>query len=437
MIQISANMTKEELRKQISAYFNISELKDLCFDLEIEFENIPGDTLDDKSREIIKHCQRNGQTLSLINKCRKMKPFLNWSESEQSIYPPDSKHPNKTYDRNITISIEQGNILSYDADVVAFKYADYLFGADRAVAFSLNKTDQEIHSLIPNNGDFQTIPSLGRVKAKYVFFKNVGNLFAFDYMKIRSFAAQTLENLASHTESSIRNIAMTIHGVGYGLDEAESLKAQLAGFLDALENRSFPHELEKIIIVERNHDRVTRLNQILSDAIIENPIPVPKMHSILSTSERSIIPRSVSTRSVGEESYKKPYVVVTMCESDESGKLDDIYYYGIKEPINRLGYICEKITLNTNLNDEFEQGKKRIETASLVIAELSEINAEVYLTLGYALGKNRPTILIMSGEEKIPNFEIKDTKCLTYQRIRDLEKNLHKEICSILPSTLV
>ena len=60
---------------------------------------------------------------------------------------------------------------------------------------------------------------------------------------------------------------MTIHGVGYGLDEAEALQSQLAGLLDSLESNNYPRALERITFVERNEDRAHRLRITLGTAI--------------------------------------------------------------------------------------------------------------------------------------------------------------------------
>ena len=55
--------------------------------------------------------------------------------------------------------------------------------------------------------------------------------------------------------------------------------------------------------------------------------------------------------------------------------------------LHSLGHILDRIKL-------------RIETATLVIADLTGANANVYLEVGYAWGKNRPTLLLAKvGDE--------------------------------------
>jgi nucleoside 2-deoxyribosyltransferase len=71
--------------------------------------------------------------------------------------------------------------------------------------------------------------------------------------------------------------------------------------------------------------------------------------------------------------------------------------------------------------------KKKIDTAAVVIAELSGANPNVYLEVGYAWGKGRPTILLAKNEEEL-RFDVRDQRCLKYERIRDLEEILNREL---------
>src|SRR5258708_29835158 len=56
---------------------------------------------------------------------------------------------------------------------------------------------------------------------------------------------------------------MTLHGVGYGLDEAEACLAEFKGFVAAIQSGNVPPAIERISIVERNRGRVQRLRQAL------------------------------------------------------------------------------------------------------------------------------------------------------------------------------
>ncbi|MGZ9222533.1 MAG: hypothetical protein ACXW4Q_10525 [Anaerolineales bacterium] len=71
--------------------------------------------------------------------------------------------------------------------------------------------------------------------------------------------------------------------------------------------------------------------------------------------------------------------------------------------------------------------KRRIGKASLIIADLSMANANVYLEVGYAWGLGIPTVLIVQDAQEL-KFDVKGQKCIIYSGIRELEEKLSKEL---------
>ena len=67
-------MDLTELRDFITKYFNDSELRDLCFDLGVEYENLGGDNKAAKARELVAYCQRHGRMTQLEETCRRLRP---------------------------------------------------------------------------------------------------------------------------------------------------------------------------------------------------------------------------------------------------------------------------------------------------------------------------------------------------------------------------
>ncbi len=324
-------------------------------------------------------------------------------------------------DNTIAFGIQVGDIVGINADVIALKFADGLYGADEAVTTALGKTFIEIKEAAPSLGDHCLFHTLGTVNAEYALYVNVGDLYAFNYEKIRKFAADVLSILASDAPST-RHLAMTIHGVGYGLDEAEALRSQLAGYLDAFDSGSYPAALERITIIEWGRDRARRLRAVLNSAIPGSEVVLTETGE--PSAHRRAIKRSSSTRNVGRESAVKPHIFVAMPFAEE---MDDVYYYGIQAPVNAAGFLCERADLNPFTGDILERVKSRIETASFFIAELTAANPNVFLELGYAWGKDRPTILLVKDAEKLP-FDVRGQRCLVYSRIRELEEKLTNEL---------
>ncbi|MCB0156444.1 MAG: hypothetical protein KDF65_16725, partial [Anaerolineae bacterium] len=73
--------TKEEsdvriITRQLRERYNLPELRQLAFELEIDYENLPGDTKADLARELVLHCQRRGKLHVLVEKVRGERPYL-------------------------------------------------------------------------------------------------------------------------------------------------------------------------------------------------------------------------------------------------------------------------------------------------------------------------------------------------------------------------
>jgi hypothetical protein len=77
-------------------------------------------------------------------------------------------------------------------------------------------------------------------------------------------------------------------------------------------------------------------------------------------------------------------------------------------------------------------GKKRIDSARLLVADLSTANPNVYLEVGYAWGRGVPTVLVARDTAGL-GFDVKGQRCLVYNNsIKKLEDSLTKELKSLL-----
>lgn len=75
-------MNKSELRDHLCEHFNSSELNNLCFDLNIKYDSIAGNTIEEKARELIDYCTRYGRIYDLLNHCRELRPHVDWNIQE-------------------------------------------------------------------------------------------------------------------------------------------------------------------------------------------------------------------------------------------------------------------------------------------------------------------------------------------------------------------
>ena len=315
----------------------------------------------------------------------------------------------------IAIEVVEGDALEIDADVLALKYAQQYYGVDKLVAERLVHAGIEEARMKPSIGGFRLVPTNSAISAENALFIGVVNLYEFGYREIREFARHVLSSLAG-AKSEVRHIATTIHGAGYGLDEVESFEAEMAGFLDAIESGDVPRSLKRIAIIERNPGRAQRLLPILEELYTD---AAPYMTS--TTNQKA---RDERLRAAGYASDAKARVFVAMPFTSE---LDDTYHYGIQNAVRRAGFVCERADLTPFVGDVMQWVQNRIRTSSLVIADLTDANPNVYLEVGYAWGCGVP-VLFLTQDMTHLRFDVRGQRCLLYGNIRELEELLRAEL---------
>lgn len=66
------------LRQVLTDYFNEDELRDLCFDLGIDYESLPGNSKAGKARELVAFAERRGRFEELVGHARRVRPNAGW-----------------------------------------------------------------------------------------------------------------------------------------------------------------------------------------------------------------------------------------------------------------------------------------------------------------------------------------------------------------------
>jgi len=69
----------------------------------------------------------------------------------------------------IECSIEQGDITSFDADVVALKYAQGFYGSDKRAIDALSKVGIPIERLRPPVGEYHYLETWASIQARHAF----------------------------------------------------------------------------------------------------------------------------------------------------------------------------------------------------------------------------------------------------------------------------
>ena len=83
MISTPEQIERAKLRQVLSTLFNESELSSLCFDLSVNYENLPGNGTSDKARELIAHLDRRGRISELVDSIRMLRPQVVWEDIPQ------------------------------------------------------------------------------------------------------------------------------------------------------------------------------------------------------------------------------------------------------------------------------------------------------------------------------------------------------------------
>jgi hypothetical protein len=379
--------------------------------------------------------------------------------------------------RTVEFEIEHGDITTYQADVLVLKYAQAFYGADELVVSLIPPDVMQSRNMRPKPGEYRLVETKGAITTPWVLFVGVEPMRSFRYEQIREFASRSLAILSKEMPEA-RHISMTMHGVGTGLDETEAILSQLAGLLSAMEGGNMPESLERISIVDRNGDRVDRIKYPLvaelsqmtfaarvededrwayrltfgsdEDAEVSPPSaaqlpkpgrfqhPVHPLEKDPSEADEEVPPPATETEisrieSAGVQSEAKPHAFIAMPFKKE---FDDIFYYGIQQPVHMAGLLCERVDKDAFSGGIMEYVKHRIETAAVVVAELTGANPNVYLEVGYAWGKGRPVILLVQDENQL-HFDVKGQRCLVYERIKDLEEALSKELRGMMAKGIV
>ena len=347
--------------------------------------------------------------------------------------------------RTVEFSIELGDILALDADVIALKYAQTFHGADKAVAYRLESAGIPLDRMQPEEGTFRYLETARALASRSVLFVGVPALHDFTYARIREFGKQVLAILAQKAPQT-QHIAMTIHGPGYGLDEAEAVRTQLGGCMEALRSAHAPANLLKITFVERDEGRVSRLRDAIGRELLSTPgitpsarpnaylLPLEDPTELYPEKDTDRLATALSTKpgSDADESPRgasvvKPHIFVAMPFSE---KREDFYYYGLAKPINEAGFLCERVDKAAFVGDIMQRVREKIETASLVVADLSGANANVYLEVGYAWGVGRPVLLLIQGDEEA-HYDVRGHRIQRFQSARNLELLMGKELAQL------
>lgn len=121
---------------------------------------------------------------------------------------------------------------------------------------------------------------------------------------------------------------------------------------------------------------------------------------------------------------QKPFIFVLMPFSES---FDDVYKLGIKATCEELNAYCERLDEQIFDENMLDRIYNQISKADIIIADLTDKNANVFYETGYAHALNKKVILLTKNSEDIP-FDLKHHFHIVYSNIISLKQELKKRV---------
>jgi hypothetical protein len=75
----AAVSARADFRLKITNRFSLNDIKTLCHDLGVNYDNLGGDTIETKVIELIDHFENRGTLQALIEHCKRLRPEEDWA----------------------------------------------------------------------------------------------------------------------------------------------------------------------------------------------------------------------------------------------------------------------------------------------------------------------------------------------------------------------
>ncbi|MFN2123655.1 MAG: SUMF1/EgtB/PvdO family nonheme iron enzyme [Candidatus Promineifilaceae bacterium] len=119
------------LRELLSDSFNLEELRLLCFDLGLDYENLAGGTKTTKMQDLITYLQRRGELQKLLDEVKSQRPNVDWPDF--SIGTENSTPTEKVSEEDTAvdtyIDTKTGLVM------IRIPAGDFIYGEDRRLEY--------------------------------------------------------------------------------------------------------------------------------------------------------------------------------------------------------------------------------------------------------------------------------------------------------------
>lgn len=191
---------------------------------------------------------------------------------------------------------------------------------------------------------------------------------------------------------------------------AKMANIELISFAELEENvQKLNIDFKKLFSIKYNYYGPTIINKPFSfDSVL---------NKFILNSEKKILPKK----------FKKTLFVLMPFKKE----LDDHYKYGIIGSAKKFGLKCVRADEIEHNSDILEEITDYIKKATIIVAEVSDHNPNVFYEIGYAHALGIEPILIAKKGSKIP-FDLQSYNHIIYSSISSLEEKLSKRIKSLV-----
>jgi hypothetical protein len=311
---------------------------------------------------------------------------------------------------SLKISLRHADLLQTPCSIVFMKHIE---GTMSAPESALNAaTHGQLQALYTQHEreDHEILDSdtpQGRVRAYVVNFHKQD--LPFSYRSVDRYA-RTILRVAGTEQPEAASTPVTvvtaIHGPGAGLDASESMETLVLAFANELGSRPQLGLLGEVILVEKEKEVFERLQERLKYLAMKGVVTFDGSTCFInpSTAQTTI---AVEERRVQQLSLRHLFVAMPYAK-----KFNNVYYFGIKQPIELRGRKCERIDQDAFTGDIVDRIKTRIRGSELVIADITGNNPNVFFEVGYAEGLDKRVILLSQAQDT--PFDLKTRHQIRY-----------------------
>ena len=108
-----------------------------------------------------------------------------------------------------------------------------------------------------------------------------------------------------------------------------------------------------------------------------------------------------------------------------ASEFENVFDFGIQLPLEAQGYAAIRTDKHPFTGSVVEEIQRRIRESSFVIADISASNPNVLFELGYALGCDKPSVIICRRGDDLP-FDVSGMSTILYDPlvIRELKNTI-------------